>query len=62
MKRIGFIIPEFPSQTHVWIWREILHVREWGMPLTIFSTSKPNAKDRARHAFADEAGSPLQVY
>jgi len=53
--RIGYVIPEFPSQTHVWIWREILHVREWGMPLTIFSTSKPNEKDRARHAFAEEA-------
>lgn len=53
--RIGYVIPEFPSQTHVWIWREILHVRQWGMPLTIFSTQKPVAQDRARHAFADEA-------
>ena len=53
--RIGYVIPEFPSQTHVWIWREIQHVRRWGMPLTIFSTSKPNKKDRARHAFAGEA-------
>ncbi len=53
--RVGYVIPEFPSQTHVWIWREILHVREWGMRLSIFSTSKPGEKDRARHAFADEA-------
>lgn len=53
--RIGYLIPEFPSQTHVWIWREILHVREWGMDLKIFSTSKPGEKDRARHRFADQA-------
>lgn len=53
--RIGYVIPEFPSQTHVWIWREIVHVRQWGMPLTIFSTQPPPNKDRARHAFADQA-------
>lgn len=53
--RIGYVIPEFPSQTHVWIWREILHVREWRMPMMIFSTQKPAASDRARHAFADQA-------
>lgn len=53
--RIGYVIPEFPSQTHVWIWREILHVRAWDMPMRIFSTQKPAKKDRARHAFADEA-------
>ncbi len=53
--RIGYVIPEFPSQTHVWIWREILHVREWRMPMTTFSTQRPAAKDRARHAFADQA-------
>ena len=53
--RIGYVIPEFPSQTHVWIWREILHTREWGMDLRIFSTSKPGEKDRARHSFAGEA-------
>lgn len=53
--RIGYVIPEFPSQTHVWIWREILHVRAWDMPMTIFSTQKPARHDRAKHAFADEA-------
>lgn len=53
--RIGYVIPEFPSQTHVWIWREIVHVRAWQMPLTIFSTQKPAAKDRARHSFAGDA-------
>ena len=53
--RIGYVIPEFPSQTHVWIWREILHVRAWDMPMRIFSTQKPDKQDRARHAFADEA-------
>jgi glycosyltransferase involved in cell wall biosynthesis len=55
MKNIGYIIPEFPGQTHIWMWREISHMREWGVPLTIFSTRKPPAQVRARHAFADAA-------
>jgi len=55
MKNIGYIIPEFPGQTHIWMWREISHMREWGVPLTIFSTRRPPAQVRARHAFADAA-------
>jgi colanic acid/amylovoran biosynthesis glycosyltransferase len=52
---LGYIIPEFPSQTHVWIWREIVHMREWGGEITIFSTRRPSDRDRARHAFAESA-------
>jgi glycosyltransferase involved in cell wall biosynthesis len=53
--RLGYIIPEFPGQTHVWIWREINHLREFGVPIHLFSTRRPSSRDRARHAFADSA-------
>jgi colanic acid/amylovoran biosynthesis glycosyltransferase len=52
---VGYLVPEFPSQTHVWIWREILQLRRWGVPIRIFSTRRPPSRDRARHAFAADA-------
>lgn len=52
---VGYLIPEFPGQTHIWMWREISHLLEWGVPVRLFSTRRPPARDRARHAFAGEA-------
>jgi colanic acid/amylovoran biosynthesis glycosyltransferase len=52
---IGYLIPEFPGQTHVWMWREIVHLRRWCLPIRIFSTRRPPTRDRARHAFAAAA-------
>ena len=57
MKKIGYLIPEFPGQTHIWMWRELSHMREWGVPITIFSTRRPSPEVRARHAFAEAAES-----
>lgn len=54
-KQIGYLIPEFPSQTHIWMWREISHMREWGNAISIFSTKPPSADIQARHAFAPSA-------
>jgi len=53
---IAYLIPEFPGQTHIWMWREIVHMREWNVPVRIFSTRRPPARDRARHDFAPAAG------
>ncbi|MBF2063316.1 MAG: glycosyltransferase family 4 protein [Calothrix sp. C42_A2020_038] len=53
--RIGYLIPEFPGQTHVWIWREICHMREWGTAIDIFSTKQPSPDITARHDFATHA-------
>jgi glycosyltransferase involved in cell wall biosynthesis len=53
--KIGYLIPEFPGQTHTWIWREITHMREWGQTIQIFSTRRPTNRDRARHAWSEEA-------
>ncbi|HEY2586791.1 MAG TPA: glycosyltransferase [Tepidisphaeraceae bacterium] len=55
MDRIGYVIPEFPGQTHTWIWRELCHLREWGVAVTIFSTRRPDPAMRAAHAFVAEA-------
>jgi glycosyltransferase involved in cell wall biosynthesis len=54
--KVGYVIPEFPGQTHIWMWREITHLREWGADIQVFSTRRPNERDKARHAFAGEAG------
>ncbi|MEM9881658.1 MAG: glycosyltransferase [Planctomycetota bacterium] len=53
--RVGYVIPEFPGQTHVWMWREIVHLREAGAEVHLFSTRRPTERDRARHGFADAA-------
>jgi colanic acid/amylovoran biosynthesis glycosyltransferase len=53
--KIGYLIPEFPGQTHIWIWREISHMREWGVQMKIFSTKCPSEDVQARHAFAELA-------
>lgn len=53
--RVGYLIPEFPGQTHVWMWREIVHMREAGADLHLFSTRRPPERDKARHDFAEAA-------
>lgn len=52
---IGYLIPEFPGQTHVWIWREVDQLRRWGLSIRIFATRHPPARDRARHQFSAAA-------
>lgn len=53
--RIGYLIPEFPGQTHIWIWREITHLRAWGTQIDIFSTKHPSPDVKAKHDFANTA-------
>lgn len=52
---IGYVIPEWPGQTHLWIWREVSHLRELGAKVRLFSTRRPPERDKARHAFVDQA-------
>lgn len=52
---IGYLIPEFPGQTHIWMWREISHLREWGVDVRLFSTRRPKESERAKHRFAESA-------
>ena len=53
--RLGYLIPEFPGQTHIWMWREIVWMRRFGVPVELFSTRPPPARDAARHSFAEDA-------
>ena len=39
--RIGYLVPEFPGQTHTWIWRELLWLRRWGADVRLISTRPP---------------------
>ncbi|MGP1271825.1 MAG: glycosyltransferase [Phycisphaerales bacterium] len=53
--RIGYFIPDFPSQTHAFFWRELDAVgRLAGEPVEIVSTTRP-ADDQCLHDFAEEA-------
>ena len=46
---MGYLIPEWPGQSHVWAWREICHLRELGLNVTILSTQEP--KELGKHDF-----------
>jgi len=53
--RLGYLIPEFPGQTHIWMWREIAWMLEWAESVHVYSTRPPPERDRARHAFVQAA-------
>ncbi len=42
--QIGYFIPEFPGQTHTWIWREYHAMIEIGMKPHVISTRRPLTK------------------
>lgn len=54
MSSLGYLVPEFPGQTHIWMWREIVALRNAGVDVKLVSTRRP-ADDACRHDFADEA-------
>ena len=39
--RIGYLVPEFPGQTHTWIWRERRALEELGIEVDLVSTRRP---------------------
>src|SRR5689334_14141066 len=54
MAKLGYLVPEWPSQTHAFFWREISALRALGDEITIFSTRRP-PDEGCKHAFAGEA-------
>src|SRR5712664_2228638 len=52
--RLGYMVPEFPGQTHIFFWREVLALRRLGEEVVLLSTRKPRPLN-CRHAFASEA-------
>ncbi len=39
--RLGYIVPQFPGQTHIFFWREILELEAMGHHVRLFSTRPP---------------------
>ncbi|MGB3762664.1 MAG: exopolysaccharide biosynthesis GT4 family glycosyltransferase EpsE [Ornithinimicrobium sp.] len=52
--RLGYLVPEFPSQTHAFFWREIAALREMGHEVCLFSTTRPD-DDACQHRFGPAA-------
>lgn len=51
--RLGYLVPEFPTQTHVFFWREVLSLRNLGVDIHLLSTRRPT--EPCGHAFAASA-------
>ncbi|QJW92704.1 exopolysaccharide biosynthesis GT4 family glycosyltransferase EpsE [Frigoriglobus tundricola] len=52
--RLGYLVPEFPSQTHTFFWREVQALRQAGVAVSVVSTRRPDAS-ACRHPFAEPA-------
>jgi len=52
--RIGYLIPEFPGQTHAFFVREMNAMKEFGHEIFVISTKKPSAES-CSHKFAATA-------
>jgi colanic acid/amylovoran biosynthesis glycosyltransferase len=52
--KLGYLVPEFPSQTHIFFWREVAALRAQGMQVQLFSTRRPQP-DACRHSFSPAA-------
>jgi len=51
--RLGYLVPQFPTQTHAFFWREAQALREAGVHVRLISTRRP--AETCPHAFATEA-------
>ena len=56
---IGYLVPEFPTQTHVFFWREVEALRGLGAEVRLISTRRPPV-GACRHAFA--AGAAAETH
>lgn len=52
--RIGYMVPEFPGQTHIFFWREINSLENMGVNIDIVSTKHPPLKIMS-HTWTREA-------
>lgn len=51
--RIGYLVPEFPSQTHAFFWREVQGLRGIGVDVRLLSTRRPS--EPSPHGFSAAA-------
>ncbi|KUM39345.1 exopolysaccharide biosynthesis GT4 family glycosyltransferase EpsE [Arthrobacter sp. EPSL27] len=54
MARFGYLVPEFPGQTHSFFWREMAALKSMGMEPELISTRRPEG-GRVPHQWADAA-------
>lgn len=52
--KIGYFVPEFPTQTHAFFWRELTSWSSLGHEVLLVSTSRP-AAGACRHEFGESA-------
>jgi colanic acid/amylovoran biosynthesis glycosyltransferase len=52
--RLGYLVPEFPRQTHIFFWRELQALRKLGVDPVLLSTRRP-AAEACPHPFRDAA-------
>ncbi len=52
--KIGYLVPQFPGQTHIFFWREIAEMEKRGAEVALLSTRKPPSGLIA-HSWSDAA-------
>lgn len=52
--KIGYLVPQFPGQTHIFFWREIAELQKRGVEVRIFST-RPPLKGLIAHEWSVQA-------
>ncbi|MFW5653336.1 MAG: glycosyltransferase [Planctomycetota bacterium] len=60
--RIGLLIPQFPSQTHIAMWRVGNAMRELGAEVRVLSTRRPEADERCHKVLEDESRSTFYAW
>jgi glycosyltransferase involved in cell wall biosynthesis len=55
MMRLGYLIPEFPGQTHIFFWREAGELEKLGIEVRYVSTRRPDRRLRS-HDWSERAG------
>jgi colanic acid/amylovoran biosynthesis glycosyltransferase len=54
--KIGYLVPQFPSQTHIFFWRELVALKEANVEADLISTIRP-PEAVVSHAWSREAAS-----
>jgi len=53
-RKLGYLVPEFPGQTHIFFWREAAELRKLGLDLKVVSTRPPDPRLQS-HDWCEQA-------
>jgi glycosyltransferase involved in cell wall biosynthesis len=53
-RKLAYLVPQFPGQTHIFFWREIQHLERMGIEVHLFSTMPP-PPGLISHSWSQEA-------